>query len=210
LGPFTRSSLTRESDQRNSAGEATQEITATKSFDVRSAVWLMKELFPSSATITGISGVHTVNRQSMQSDRRGSIYARRLLTESITGDEISDQRILRLLRDAETDDRGQFDGVLTFPKIALPRFGGAFSSRINSRRLKDPRPRSPAPAAPRRGISGHLPWPYKIARTAINNAISTTQESTESPATTSTDSLLGRRLSQSVIRGSRTSRSSAE
>lgn len=100
------------------------EVTATKDFDVRCAIWLMKELFPASATVTGISGVHTLHRQSMQSDRRGSVYARRLLTESVVGDEISDQRILRLLRSAKTDEKAlcELAGAITDSKFASDAF----------------------------------------------------------------------------------------
>jgi hypothetical protein len=121
---------------KESLQEEWQEITATKTFDGRSAVWLMKELFPASATITGISGVHTLHRQSMQSDRRGSVYARRLLTESTVGDEISDQRILRLLRDAETDDNAlrEVAKVITDSKFASDAFE-EFASYADFRRF---------------------------------------------------------------------------
>jgi hypothetical protein len=101
-----------------------QEITADKSFDARAAAWLMKELFPASGVITGVSGVYSRHHQTMQSGRRGEIYARRLLTESVAGEEITDQRILTLIRDAESDDQrlSELAQAITDSKFASDAF----------------------------------------------------------------------------------------
>jgi KAP family P-loop domain len=101
-----------------------EEITKDKAFDARSAAWLMKSLFPASASTTGVSGVYSRHQQTMQSERRGDIYARRLLTESTKGEEVSDQRILALLRGAETNDDslGELASVMTDSKFASDAF----------------------------------------------------------------------------------------
>lgn len=101
-----------------------QEIAQDKAFDARSAAWLMKTLFPASASITGVSGVYSRHQQTMQSERRGEIYARRLLTESVKGEEISDQRILTLIRDAQTKDNSLADlaDAITDSKFASDAF----------------------------------------------------------------------------------------
>ncbi len=82
-----------------------QEISATATFDARSAAWLMKEIFPSSAGITGLFASHTIRHQSMQSERRGAIYARRLISESAFEDQVSDQRMFELLTKGQSDDK---------------------------------------------------------------------------------------------------------
>lgn len=89
---------------KESLSEEWQQIVASRTFDARSAAWLMKDIFPSSAGITGLLASHTVRHQSMQSERRGGIYARRLISEMTFGDEISDQRIFELLSKAQSDD----------------------------------------------------------------------------------------------------------
>jgi hypothetical protein len=81
-----------------------QEISTAATFDARSAAWLMKYIFPSSAGITGLFASHTIRHQSMQSERRGVIYARRLISESAFEDEVSDQRMFELLTKAQSDD----------------------------------------------------------------------------------------------------------
>ena len=82
-----------------------QEISAAATSDARSAAWLMKDLFPSSAGITGLFASHTIRHQSIQSERRGAIYARRLISETAFGDEVSDQRMFELLTKGQSDDR---------------------------------------------------------------------------------------------------------
>jgi prepilin signal peptidase PulO-like enzyme (type II secretory pathway) len=101
-----------------------QEVSKDKAFDARSAAWLMKMLFPESASITGVSGTYSRHQQTMQSERRGEIYARRLLTESVKGEEISDQRILTLIRDAQTDDDSlaKLGDAITDSKFASDAF----------------------------------------------------------------------------------------
>jgi hypothetical protein len=89
---------------KESLSEEWQLIIASRTFDARSAAWLMKDIFPSSAGITGLFASHTVRHQSMQSERRGEIYARRLISETAFGDEISDQRMFELLSKAQSED----------------------------------------------------------------------------------------------------------
>jgi hypothetical protein len=89
---------------KESLSEEWQQIVASHTFDARSAAWLMKDIFPSSAGITGLFASHTIRHQSVQSERRGWIYARRLISETAFGDEISDQRLFELLSKAQSDD----------------------------------------------------------------------------------------------------------
>lgn len=116
---------------KESLAEEWQEITASKSFDARSAAWLMKQIDPFSAGVTGLMiGSHMIRRQSIQSERRGHIYARRLFTETTQGDEISDQRLFGLLKDAQTGDKtlAELAEVITdsqFASDAFEEFTGA-------------------------------------------------------------------------------------
>lgn len=75
-----------------------QKLAATGRFDARAVAGLLKDVLPSTAAATGLSGAHTVIHQSPQSERRGEIYAQRLFTERCETVEISDQRLLRLMR----------------------------------------------------------------------------------------------------------------
>lgn len=110
---------------KESLAEEWQQITASKSFDARSAAWLMKQLDPYSAGITGLMmGSHMVHRQSIQSERRGHIYARRLFTETTEGEEIADQRMFALLKEGQTDDKNlaQLAEVTTESQFASEAF----------------------------------------------------------------------------------------
>lgn len=78
-------------------------LCETISYDATSAAWLLKDLNPDTAGVTGANGVHTVRAQSMQSKFRAKVYANRLLTEDIDHKEVTDQEMLRLLQGAESN-----------------------------------------------------------------------------------------------------------
>jgi hypothetical protein len=80
-----------------------KQVCASGSFDVQSAASLLKHVYPMTAAATGISAVHTVVRQSMESKRRRDVFVRRLFTERLNADEIHDQHILRLMQKASSD-----------------------------------------------------------------------------------------------------------
>jgi len=78
-------------------------ISLGGTYDQKSAATLLKEIYPSSAGVTGVSGVSSPLPQSMQSDRRGDVYARRLFTGNRTEDEVSDQTLLAWMQQAGTE-----------------------------------------------------------------------------------------------------------
>jgi hypothetical protein len=80
-----------------------QRICATNRFDARAAAALLKDAYPMTTAATGVSAAHSVIRQSMQSKRRGDVYARRLFTEYLNPNEVRDQRILSLMNRCSTD-----------------------------------------------------------------------------------------------------------
>jgi hypothetical protein len=109
---------------KESLVESWTEICASATFDTRSAAWLMKDLFPASAEITQLMSTFSVRRQSIQSERRGDVYARRLLTETTFGEEISDQRLFVLLRNGQTEDTAlaELAEAITSSKFASTAF----------------------------------------------------------------------------------------
>ena len=81
-----------------------KELCAADQFDAESATSLLKDLYGATAAATGISTVHRVAHQSIQSRQRGEIYARRLFTEYLDPDGIRDQVILSLMQRAASSD----------------------------------------------------------------------------------------------------------
>jgi hypothetical protein len=78
-------------------------VCAAGQFDINSVASLLKHIYPMTAAVTGISAVHAVVRQSMQSTRRRDVFARRLFTERPNPGEVRDQHILRLMQAAASD-----------------------------------------------------------------------------------------------------------
>jgi hypothetical protein len=78
-------------------------ISDDKRFDPRAAAVLLAHVYPMTAAATGSSHAHSVIAQSMQSERRGEVYARRLLTEHLDPSEVRDQRILSLMDRSASD-----------------------------------------------------------------------------------------------------------
>jgi hypothetical protein len=81
-----------------------RELCATGRFDAESAAVILKEVYPQTASATGLSTSHSVVLQSMQSKRRGEVYARRLLTEYLEPAGIRDQTLLGLMQRAGAAD----------------------------------------------------------------------------------------------------------
>lgn len=78
-------------------------LCATRQFHVLGATGLLHDILPSTGAVTGLVTSHTVILQSAQSERRGSVYARRLFTERTEPNEISDQAMLDLLKRVRTE-----------------------------------------------------------------------------------------------------------
>lgn len=83
--------------------EKWKRVCSRRAFDQKSAVAVLKDIYPATAGITGISSVSNHVPQSMQSDRRRDVYARRLFTGNCTEDEESDQAILSWIQKSGED-----------------------------------------------------------------------------------------------------------
>lgn len=109
-----------------------QKLVATGRFDARAVAGLLKDVLPSTAAATGLTGAHTVIHQSPQSERRGEIYAQRLFTERRETGEISDQRLLSLMRRSGSEPQAvrELADAITdsyFASNAFEHFARAFS-----------------------------------------------------------------------------------
>lgn len=78
--------------------EEWQLLSGTGRFDARSAAGLMRDIYPPTASVTGFSSTHRTIVQSMHSGHRKDVYGRRLMTERCGADQISDQRMIALIK----------------------------------------------------------------------------------------------------------------
>lgn len=111
-------------DWRGDLNKEWLEIVRQGRFDARCAAGLMRDILPASGAVTGRQFAYTNIPQSMQSDRRRLIYARRLFTERCEPEETSDQRMLDLLRraDAEVEARAELAEAITYSESASLAF----------------------------------------------------------------------------------------
>lgn len=79
-----------------------KELCATGHFDALAVGGLLRDIYPLTSVVTGLSAGHSVIPQSAQSDSRGQIYARRLFTERTESHQISDQKILKLMQESKS------------------------------------------------------------------------------------------------------------